>query len=131
MDAMIDTFVPKDEFPGAVEAGVGEVLARESDANDSFADYVGALLRRLEFIAQTEHGRSFPLLGIEERERIMEGIFISQDEENRDARSGFMLVRGKILNAYYLSSAGQEMLGYWAPFPVGYPDFAEAPLVSP
>jgi hypothetical protein len=127
LEAMVDTFVPRDQDPGAVEAGVPDILLETFADNRRLAVHGEALMKRLEAIAREQEGKPFALLGIDAREQILNKIYRSRDEVNRAARDAVLWMRVEILSAFYLTPVGQAVLGYHPPYPRGYPEYAAPP----
>ncbi|HMO52071.1 MAG TPA: gluconate 2-dehydrogenase subunit 3 family protein [Kiritimatiellia bacterium] len=129
LDALVDTFIPRDEEPGGVDAGISHLLASMAETNPSLKHYLSALLDRLDEESNRRHGQMFSEQPLDERERLLNHVFVSQDEDLRDARTGIQLIRDDIFTAFYLSEAGMGLLDYHPPFPLGYLDYA-APVVE-
>lgn len=127
LDALADTLIPADDTPGALDAGIAQLLDSSAETNPSLRHYLDALLDALDRWAGERHGQPFDALPLAVREALLGEIFTSRDEELRDARTGFMMIREDVFSTFYLSSAGHDTLGYEPPFPRGYPDYAQPP----
>lgn len=127
LEAMVDTFVPRDQDPGAVEAGVPDNLLETFADNHRLAAHGEALMARLDAIAREQYGMPFAVLDIDRREKILNQVYRSRDAINRAARDAVLWMRVEILSAFYLTPVGQAVLGYHPPYPRGYPDYAKAP----
>lgn len=126
LDTVLDTMIPADDTPGAREAGVAHLIDAMAETNAALRHYLNALLDEVERAAMARDDQPFTLLPLTTRESILREVFASSDEERREARTGFMMLRGDVFAFYYLSDAGRATLGYETPFPRGYPDYAAA-----
>jgi len=129
LDAVVDAFVPRDQDAGAVEAGVTEKLLELFDENEDMKLHGEALLGRVEVVAQHKYRRAFSRLNLARREEIIRKTLHSRSKDDQSARHAISLLRGQVIKAYYLSPAGQAMLGYTPPYPNGYPDFHIPPVI--
>ncbi|GMR06978.1 MAG: hypothetical protein BMS9Abin25_1624 [Gammaproteobacteria bacterium] len=129
LDALVDTFVPKDQDPGAVEAGVSDVLLESFEKNEDMKQRGVILLARVDLLAQHKHDRPFHRLELRLREQIIHEMQYSRREEDQSVRLAIMTLGSKIIYAFYLSPTGQAMLGYHPPYPRGYPGYADPPPV--
>lgn len=86
LQALLDTIIPPDDYPGAWEAGVGEYLIRQlrGDLAGSLPRY-RAFLRGLDAEAQAVFGESFAEMGSIERTALLRQI------ENDGARADWEL----------------------------------------
>jgi hypothetical protein len=122
LDAVVDAFVPKDQDPGAVEAGVSAKLLGLFHKKDEMKQHGEALLARVELVAQHKHRRPFHRLSLNRREDILHKTFYSLREDDQAARRAIRVLYAYVIEAFYLSPTGQSMLGYSPPYPIGYPD---------
>jgi hypothetical protein len=122
--AIVDTIVPADEDPGAVEAGVPQALrenfVREPWRKKEYREIVGAV----DAAARARYGRSFAALDLEPRTEILHQLL--RDKDAGDARSYLAFLRVAVLRQFYASPAGQSMIGYTPPR-YGYPDYHRPP----
>jgi len=127
LDAFVDTIVPADDDPGAVEAGISEILLQQFTLRPELEEEAVQLLERLDVVAAHHYRRGFVALTLEQRTLVVERTFRSRREDDAVARRAIGSLRSRIIEAFYLSPAGQAMIGYTPPYPGGYPDYALPP----
>ena len=127
LDAFVDTLVPKDQDPGAVEAGIPEQLLARFAEKPEQAEKAAAMLSTIERVAIKKYNESFRQLDLERREMVLRMIVRSRDSNDHPARDNIRHLRSKVVRDFYQSPVGWEMLGYTPPFPGGYPDYNRAP----
>ena len=118
--AVVDTIVPRDRDPGAVDAGVPDRIA-ESLAND--ADLRGLYregLALVEALARERGATAFAALDVEARERIIGSLAGRAGQRSTVGASFYRQVRADVLNRYWASEVGQRAVGYDLPSG-GYP----------
>jgi len=127
LDAFVDTIVPEDQYPGAVEAGVTAQLHERYDKDKKEAKNVFLMLAALERLANKHYKRSFSALKLTQRESVVKQLTHSQDKNDRPLHRTLGQQRSLIIRNFYLSSTGRAMLGYTPPYPGGYPDYNKPP----
>ena len=128
LDAVVDAFVPRDQDAGAVEAGVSEKLLEIFDKKEDMKLHGLAMLERVEVVAQHKHHSPFHRLGLATREEIIDKTFHSRRKDDQPARQAISVLSAYVIEAFYISSVGQAMLGYTPPYPNGYPDYYAPPV---
>lgn len=111
LDAVLDTLVPDDEYPGALRAGVPqriEVLVAE---NPRRARLYRRGLAALESRSRRATGRSFQELSPDERGEVLAGL----QGGFGPGPIFFHYVRRDAMTAYYSTPEAYEMLGYEPP----------------
>lgn len=127
LDAFVDTIVPSDQDPGAVEAGVAtEMLARFSKKKNE-RKKVLLMLDGLDRLALQRFNSQFNVLTRVQRESVVKNLTDSQDKIDRPLQVTLVQQRSRIIRAFYLSPTGRAMLAYSPPYPAGYPDFNNPP----
>jgi len=116
--AVLDTIVPADHDPGAVDSGILKDLVpmlRESTRR-------GQLYRRgyalLEQISRDRFGVAFASLASDTKQSIFEEMLEADTAESGIPREGYMfaqLARVDVLKLFYASRAGQRTVGYRPP----------------
>ena len=129
LDAVVDTIVPRDQDPGAVEAGVSEVLLDLFDKQEEMKKHGEAILAHVEDIAQHKFRKPFHRLSLARREEIIRKILNSRRDDEQSARRAIVALHGRVIEAFYLSPVGQAMFGYYPPYPNGYPDYNAPPAI--
>lgn len=127
LDAFVDTLVPKDQDPGAVEAGIPEQLLARFAEKPEQAEKAAAMLSTIERVANKKFSKSFRQLDLERREKVLRMIVRSRDSSDHPARDNIRRLRSEVVRDFYQSPVGWAMLGYAPPFPGGYPDYNRAP----
>lgn len=75
LEALLDTIIPPDDFPGAVEAGVGEYLLRQFEGDlAALLPTYQRWLRDLDAEARAGWGKSFAELDADERTSLLERV---------------------------------------------------------
>lgn len=128
LDAFVDTIVPKDQDPGAVEAGVTDELLAWFDEKEQEKIKAGEMLVMIDYVANKNFNKPFIKLTLEQREKVLDLTASSRDAKYHPARNSMQRLRARIIRAFYLSPTGWAMLGYTAPYPGGYPDFSNPPV---
>ena len=75
LQALVDTIIPADDFPGGWEAGVGDYLIRQ--LNSDLASHMPTYLRWLDGLdaeARASNGKGFADLSLDERTALLESI---------------------------------------------------------
>jgi hypothetical protein len=126
LEAVADTIVPRDQDPGAVDAGVpGRILAHLATNPTARALYrMGLTL--LDRLAQQAGAASFRALDASERERVLSSLTGGPDGPREVGEQFFVRARRDVLAFYWGSVAGQRVVGYRAPLS-GYPGYADPP----
>ena len=75
LEALLDTIIPPDDYPGAVEAGVGDYLLRQlaGDLAELLPSYQ-QWLRNLEAESRAVWGKPFAELNVEERTSLLNSV---------------------------------------------------------
>jgi len=118
--AVADTIVPADRDPGALDAGIPDLIldALRSDA-DLQALYRGGLAL-VEARAKERGASSFSALDAVARERILSSLAGRAEERGGLAARFYRQVRADVLSRYWASEPGQRAAGYDHPAG-GYP----------
>lgn len=75
LEALLDAIIPPDDFPGAVDAGVGDYLLRQLDGDlSALLPTYQQWLRDLDAESRAVRGRSFAELDLAERTSLLERI---------------------------------------------------------
>jgi len=128
LDAFVDTIVPKDQDPGAVEAGVTNELLSWFDEKEEEKEKAMVMLDTIDRVANNKFKQPYKKLSIEQREKVLDLTIRSRDKQYQPARNSIQRLRSRIIRAFYLSPTGWAVLGYTAPFPDGYPDYSNPPV---
>jgi len=127
LDAFVDTVIPKDQDPGAVEAGVTDELLTMFEKKQEMKQMTIYMLTAIDVTAYKKFSTSFKKLELDQREKVLQLILHSRDKKDHPARKTIHQLRGRIVRFFYLSPTAREMLAYTAPYPMGYPDYNSPP----
>jgi len=127
LDAFVDTIVPRDTDPGAVEAGIPDQLLAQLDKKESEKKRVFEMLNTIDRFANKHFFAGFKTLSLDQREKVLDLVNRSRNKIDQPARESIFRLRARIIRAFYLSPTGWAMLAYSAPFPGGYPDYSKPP----
>ena len=126
VEAVAETIVPRDQDPGALDAGVpARILAHLSSHVEALTLY-RAGLGLLDSLARRAGASSFAGLDQPARERILASLASGTDDSRGVGREFFARVRRDVLAFYWGSVAGQRAVGYRPPLS-GYPEYADPP----
>ena len=128
LDAFVDTIVPKDQDPGAVEAGVTDELLAWFEEKPEEKTKAMEMLVTIDHVAKNKFSNTFRNLKLDQREKVLDLTIRSRDSKYHPARNSIQRLRSRIIRAFYMSPTGWAMLGYSAPFPGGYPDYSTPPV---
>jgi uncharacterized protein YwbE len=126
LEGVVDSIVPRDQDPGALDAGVpARILAHLSTHPEALTLYrVG--LELVDRLAHEAGASSFRALDGPERERIL-SLLASGPDGSRGPGGEFLArVRRDVLAFYWGSVVGQGIVGYHPPLS-GYPEYADPP----
>jgi len=126
LEAVVDTIVPRDQDPGALDAGVpARIIAHLSTHPEALTLY-RAGLGVLEGLARQAGASSFHALGGPEREQILSSLAGGPDGPRGVGAEFLVRARRDVLAFYWGSEVGQHVVGYPPPLS-GYPDYADPP----
>jgi hypothetical protein len=126
LDALLDTLIPSDATPGAVQLGVARKIFDKASEDAGYRRLISKGCGWFDRKARGRGADGFPSLGEREREELVE------QAEKADAGSVpgifFERLRADAFFHYYAHPASWQGTGYKGPpQPDGYPDYADAP----
>lgn len=127
LEAVLDTLIPADEDPGALEAGVPAAIARRIE-NDPVGDK--RYRRLIEWVsgrARELHRRRFAELSLQQRDRLLKELYHSRGSGLAQLRIDLNVVVKQCFHEFYSSSAAKQVIGYHPPIEGGYPDYHAPP----
>jgi uncharacterized protein YwbE len=126
LEAVVDAIVPRDQDPGALDAGVpARILAHLSTRPEALKLYQAGL-ELVDRLARQSGASSFRALEGPERERILSSLASTPDDP-REAGGLFLArVRRDVLALYWGAVVGQGVVGYRPPLS-GYLEYANPP----
>jgi len=113
--ALVDTIVPADQDPGAVDVGIHlQLMEKISKDPAQYSLYVKGLAM-FDAEAQLRHRRRFADLDLDAREKLLIAMVRGMKKEYADGRRCIIYARHAVLTAFYSSPAGWRVLGYRPP----------------
>lgn len=114
VETLVDILLPADEAsPGAREAGVARyidiVLLYGTKPN---LETWNAGISAVEAAADTAHGRAFTLLALKDQTDILRTMARNELHPETELERFFVALKTLAIEAYYLSEAGKQSLGY-------------------
>jgi len=127
LDALLDTLIPADEDPGALEAGVrGQILDRlagDPVASERYRRLLDWIHRR----SIERYGGPFHRLHPERRHVLLIDLSRSGDKASTRPRIDLQIARDHAFRAFYSSPAAGPVIGYHPPIQGGYPGYDTPP----
>lgn len=111
LDAVLDTLIPDDEYPGALRAGVPKRIEALLTESTRRARLYRRGLAALESRSRRATGRSFRELSADERDEVLAGL----QGGFGPGPIFFHYVRRDAMTAYYSTPEAYEMLAYEPP----------------
>ena len=121
--SVVDTIVPRDETPGALDLGLDLELIERIERNAKSHERVNNLLTVISEAAMQGHRRPFTRLSQSDRESVLMSIL--QGENTAPGYIDMHRLRTTIFTWYYRSREVQSSLGYTQPN--RYPAYPGAP----
>jgi Gluconate 2-dehydrogenase subunit 3 len=120
LDAFVDTMIPRDETPGALDAGVADAVLATVQSQPEVARLLETGLEALERASHVHCGRPFASASTEDRQALLQVLV--EGREPPGWRPGGPLVgpfwnvaRGLIVRLFYGSPAGWAEVGFPGP----------------
>lgn len=120
LTAVVDTIVPADDEPGAVEAGVAAQLHERLGGDPWHRTIYQRGLALMDRQARARGSTGFATLPLTERVALLESLLAGG---NSDGKQFFLRARRDVFDLFYTSPIGQASLDYEPPAN-GYPDYA-------
>src|SRR5215467_5765876 len=125
-EAVVDAIVPRDQDPGALDAGVpARILAHLSTHPEALKLYQAGL-ELVDRLARQSGAPSFRALEGPERERVLSSLAGAPDDSRGVGGVFLSRVRRDVLAFYWGSAVGHGVVGYRPPLS-GYPEYADPP----
>jgi hypothetical protein len=129
LEAFLDTLIPSDETPGAIELGVAEKIRLLADQDYRYKRLLKSGCGWLDNKASEHAADTFSSLSPAKREDIVTEAAGSRHESM--PRNFFERVRSDAFNHYYAHLETWKSLGYKGPpQPEGFPDYADVPTLA-
>lgn len=120
---LVDTCVPRDDFPGAVDEDIDQKLFEEISKNENHLQRVQELLSDIDKISRSQFSQQFLELGVSKRADLL-GKLLTDKTLTPNQRAELSFLRAHVLQMFYISETGFAMLDYHPPSQGGYPDYA-------
>ncbi len=121
---LVDTCVPRDDYPGAVDEGIDRKLLSEISANPIHLKRVHDLLIDIDKLSRSQFKQVFVDLELSNRTRLLDRL-LNDKTLVPDQRAELSYLRARVLQLFYTSESGFAMLDYHPPSHGGYPDYAK------
>lgn len=125
--ALLDTLIPADRDPGALQAGVLEVIVERIDNEPVTAARYRRLLAWIDQRSGQLYGRRFHLLTAAQRYDLLTDLYGVPGTAPAKLRVDLHVALDQCFHAFYSSPAAEAVIGYHPPIEGGYPDYARAP----
>lgn len=128
--AVLDTLIPADEDPGALDAGVLEAIRLRIETDPVSTRRYQRLLEWVAGRSRAMHQRPFGQLSLPEREHLLNELYHSSNRELVQHRIDLHVVVRHCFHAFYSSPAAAGVIGYHPPIEGGYPDYGAPPSTT-
>lgn len=125
--ALVDTIVPADESPGAIDLGLDKQILEQISRNSVFFGRVESTLSALDGQSINQFHQLFLNLNLEQRTAIVNQLLQTRGRSTED-QIILSSLREKVITAFYRHQTAFDMLAYHPPSQGGYPDYARPPL---
>lgn len=126
--ALVDTFVPRDDYPGALDLELDHKLLEQITSVPPEIEQAETALNWLNRLTVDEYGRSFESLELAQRSNLLERLKL--ERTRRIPQTYLRALRDRTLSLFYTSPEAFRMLDYHPPAHGGYPDYARPPSSS-
>lgn len=113
LTAIVDTIVPADHTPGAVDAQIDKMLRKNMQKQKSISEQMTRLSIVVGKIALTKYRRVFYELDVDQRESILSGLLTRSAPHI--ARADLLSMRQFVLTQFYRSQEGRKSINYVLP----------------
>jgi len=125
--ALIDTFIPADETPGAIDLGLERPLLKQLRSNPKYFGEIVQMLESLNARSEAQYGEEFEAATLAQRTVVVSDA-LRPGRQSDDISRIISSMRARSLTAFYSSDAAFKMLDYHPPSQGGYPDYARPPV---
>jgi gluconate 2-dehydrogenase gamma chain len=112
IDVLTELIIPRDDTPGASDAGVSEFIDFMAAHGEEELQAMRSGLQWLETRARTTQGADFVSLSHDQQAALLEGMARKSVGNDDAGRKFFLLVRRYTVMGYYTSRVGLEELDY-------------------
>lgn len=124
--ALLDTLIPDDDVPGALQFGVAEKIQEKARGDHKYRRLVKQGCSWLEARAARLHAVNFASLGEKDRDAVL--TLAMEGDADSLQRIFFQKMRSDAFYYYYSHPGSWPQLGYdGPPQPKGFPDYYAAP----
>jgi hypothetical protein len=128
LQAFLDTLIPADDTPGAIDLNVHARILAQVTRNTRYRRLVHAGCRTLDNLALSKNGRPFRELGLAKRNAVVHALVKLEGAE----RYGFFdSTQRRAFSSYYSDSRSWPGVCYpGPPQPRGFTDYTQPPATS-
>ncbi len=126
LEALLDTLIPADETPGALQFGVAEKIKAKVSEEDRYRLLIRKGCAWLDDTARKSNSKSFGVLSEKDRDLILESALKS--DAGSVQRIFFQQIRADAFHYYYSDRRSWARIGYnGPPQPDGFPNYFRSP----
>lgn len=126
LDSLVDTLIPEDETPGAIQLGVAEMMKSKAAADNRYRFLIKKGCTWLDKMARGLNVRDFTSLKTDDRDAIIGNALNSEPDSVQ--RICLYRMRADAFYYYYGHRKSWTQIGYKGPpQPYGFPDYYAAP----
>lgn len=120
LDAFVDTVIPRDETPGALDAGVADAVLATVQSQPEVARLLETGLDALERASRAQYGRPFASASTEDRQALLQVLGEGREPPGWGSEGPLVgpfwnVARGLIVRLFYGSPVGWAEVGFPGP----------------
>ncbi len=119
--ALIDTFVPADQYPGALDLEIDKKLMGKVKKTEGHWDLVAQYLNIVDQLSIDTLGKNFSNALLEQRTNLIETVL--DDDSNVELQLQLKTLKNQTFTLFYTSQTAFDMLAYHPPSQGGYPNY--------
>ena len=119
--ALIDTFVPADQYPGALDLKIDKKLINKVKKSEDYWTQITQYLRTVDQLSVDTFGINFSEALLEQRTNIIETLL--DDDSNVELQVQLKTLKNQTFTLFYSTQPAFDMLSYHPPSQGGYPDY--------
>ena len=119
--ALIDTFVPADQFPGALDIRIDVKLMEKIKQTDKYWKAITQLLSILDQLCIDTCDTSFYAASLEQRTKMISVLLT--DDSQQALQLQLKSLKNQTFAFFYTAQPAFDMLSYHPPSQGGYPDY--------
>ena len=119
--ALIDTFIPADQFPGALDLGIDVKLMRKIKQTENYWDVISQYLSIVDQSSIDMYEVNFSNASLEKRTKIISTLLA--DDSQQEFQLQLKTIKNRTFTYFYTDQSAFDMLAYHPPSKGGYPDY--------